>query len=103
MPTAAMAAEIDGFASSGTGLHVTQTAAWKSPDYSKVYFVAARFTASGIKPQVGVWASNAIDGSGSLLSVDGFAKQFSDAPDADKTDAKIGTADRGVGKAKDCL
>jgi hypothetical protein len=81
----------------------TKAAAVKSNDFSSVYMIAGRFTAPGVD-EVGVWATNALPiGSGLLMSVDGFAKQFTVWPDADKTQAKISSTDDGVDEAKDCL
>lgn len=91
-------------AQDGTGLKPIRGAAYKSPDFEKVYFIAMEFSADGVDSQVGVWASNSLKpGGGILMSVDGFAKQFTVWPDAENTDAQISPADPGVEAAKSCL
>ena len=83
---------------------VTRGAAYRSPDFEKVWFVAAEFTATGVEPQVGVWATNSLDPSaGILMSADNMAKQFTVWPDAATTDAQIATTDPAIGSALDCL
>jgi hypothetical protein len=88
----------------GVGMMPVAAAAWKSPDFEDVTFIALRFSASGIDDQVGVWAMNNFDaGNGVILAVDGTAQQFTVLSDADTTDAAIAVNDPGVEKAKDCL
>jgi hypothetical protein len=98
---------MDAIASSeeqGVGMVPVEAAAWKSPDFEDVTFIAMRFSATGIEDQVGVWAMNNFDtGIGVTLAVDGTAQQFTVLPDADTTDAAIAVNDPGVDEAKDCL
>lgn len=86
---------------------IKAASAVKSPDYSKVWFVAIRFDVVGGKNLVGVWATNGdptiAQRTGTTMSVDGFAQQFTVWPDADKTEAAISKADRAVAAAKKCL
>ncbi len=85
-------------------LRPVKSAAWRSPDYEKVWFIGVRFSATGVGEQVGVWASNSLEaGGGLILAVDGYAQQFTDWPDADKSAAKISKADRAVAIVKQCL
>lgn len=78
-------------------------AAYLSPDYKQVYFVAAEMSGPGLEDgDVGVWATTNLE-TGPILAVDGFARQFSVWPDSDQGQMDIGAADPGVGKAKDCL
>lgn len=102
--TAAMAKAIGTGQEPGVGMKPGAIAAVKSPDFEKVYFIAMEFGASGVDDQIGVWASNSIKpGGGILMSVDGFAQQFTVWPDADSTDAAISKADPSVAAAKTCL
>ena len=88
----------------GVGMMPVEAAAWKSPAYEDVTFIAMQFSATGIEDQVGVWAMSNFDtGGGVTLAVDGFAQQFTVLPDADTTDAAIAVNDPGVEEAKDCL
>jgi hypothetical protein len=52
----------------------------KSKDFSKVYMVAADIQGTGMEgnSEVGVWATNSLDGTGLIFAVDGLAKEFSD-------------------------
>lgn len=89
---------------SGVGMKPGRAVAVKSPDFDKVYFIAMEFGATGIEDQVGVWASNSLKpGGGVILAVDGFAKEFTVWPDADKTDAAIDGADPSADAAIACL
>jgi len=85
----------------GVGMSPVIGYAIKSPDFSNVYFMAIEFKATGIGNQVGVWARNGIE-TGIIMSVDGFAKQFTVWPDASKTDAQISGADRNIDAVKSC-
>lgn len=78
-------------------------AAFRSPDHAEAYLVAIRFEAAGVDPQVGVWATNRLDGSGVTMSVDGIAQAFTVWPDASSTDADIDAASPGVDEALECL
>ena len=87
------------------GLKLTDGKAVKAPGFSKVYFVAAHLRAPGLDGEdVGVWATNSLEaGGGLLMAVDGFAKQFTTWPDADKTSAGIKSTEDGVDEAMDCV
>lgn len=103
-PAALLAAIAEGEETGVGGLKLSGGQTYKSPDFSSVYFIAARITAPGVSGQVGVWASNSLTpGGGLILAVDGFAKQFTVWPDADKSAAKIGVGDPGVAAVKKCL
>ena len=79
----------------------------KSEDYENVYMIAADIQGAGLDGdgQVGVWAANSLEPQGSLiiLAVDGLAKEFSDWPDGDQTDAQLSLVDDGVDEARDCV
>lgn len=83
-------------------LRLTSGKAVRSKDFAKVYFVAANMTAPGLS-DVGVWATNDLAAPGTILAVDGFAQQFTDWTDADKSGAHISAGDPSVDRAKDCL
>ena len=85
------------------GLQLTNGRAIRSKDYAKIYFVAANLTAPGVSNQTGVWATNDLASAGTILAVDGLAQQFTEWPDANKTDAAISAADPSVDRAKDCV
>lgn len=89
---------------SGVKIQPGDVAAIRSPDFDEVYFIAMRFGADGGEDAVGVWASNSLTpGGGLMMSVDGYAKQFTEWPDASKTDAAISGADPSIKDAKSCL
>ena len=87
---------------SGVGMIPVSGYAVKSPDFSNVYFLAIQFSATGIDDQIGVWARNGID-SGTIMSVDSIAKNFTVWPDADGTSAAIASNDPSVASAKSCM
>ena len=102
---AAIGAGVTGLDNSNS---VIRAAAVKSPDFAEVWFVAAEIAGPGIEKGevVGVWATNrGADNSrpGLIMSVDPYAKAFSDWGDAASTDAKISAGDRSVDLAKACL
>lgn len=76
--------------------------AYKSPDFENVWFIAGTFSAEGVDDQTGVWAVNGLDGSGSVLSIDGTAQQFTTWPHGDTSTAKIDSSDPGVKAVKSC-
>ena len=89
-----------------TNNDIREVWAVKSTDYSNVWFVAAKIYGSGIEngtPEAAIWAINGDPQSpGITLSVDGFAKQFSDWPDGSTTDAKTTMQDDGALEAQTC-
>ncbi|PFG17912.1 hypothetical protein ATK74_2490 [Propionicimonas paludicola] len=88
----------------GEGMTFVSAKAIKSPDFSKVYFIAMKFSATGVEDQVGVWASNSLEpGGGLIMAIDGVAQQFSDWGPGSSTTAKISAADPSVAAAKSCL
>lgn len=60
----------------------TRAGAVKAEGFANVHMIAVAFTTPGGE-QVGVWATNALTGSGSVFAVDGLARQFSDWPPSD--------------------
>jgi hypothetical protein len=63
----------------------------RSGDYERVYFISARITGSGMgNDTIGTWAKsgNVNSGEGLVLSVDTFAKEFSDWFPGDKEGAE---------------
>jgi hypothetical protein len=76
----------------------------KSNDFSKVYMVAADIQGGDMEGngEVGVWATNSLDGTGLIFAVDGFAKEFSDWGHGDTTDANITQSSDGAAEAKEC-
>ncbi len=77
----------------------------KSNDFEKVWFVAVKIYGTGMENGTGpgLWAiSGELNSPGMILSVDGFAKEFSSYPDASKTDAAITISDDGAQDALSC-
>lgn len=88
----------------GTGLKFKDAEAVRSKDFEKLWFVAMKFTAPGVGTEVGVWASNSLKpGGGLIMSVDGFATEFTDWPDGGETSANLSINDDGASAAVDCL
>lgn len=88
----------------GAGMKFIAAKAVKSADFSKVYFIAMKFSATGVPDQVGVWASNSLEpGGGLIMAIDGYAQQFSDWPAGSSTAAQISAADPSVARVKSCL
>lgn len=78
---------------------VIRAAAVRSTEHSKAWYVAIRFRGPGIESgEVGVWATNDLAG-GSIIAVDGFAKQFSNFP----PDDGFSTTDAGASAARSCV
>jgi hypothetical protein len=78
----------------------------KSNDFKNVWMVAAEITGPNLEDvtSIGVWAISGDPGSpGMILSVNGFAKEFTPYPDASETDANITIADDGVRQAEQCV
>ena len=76
----------------------------KSDDFAKVYMVAADIQGTGMEGdnEIGVWATNSLDGAGLIFAVDGLAKEFSDWGRGDTSDAHITLSSDGVSEAKEC-
>jgi len=77
----------------------------RSKDFEKVWMVAADIQGSGMEgsEDIGVWATNSLQGDGLVFAIDGFAQEFSDWGHGDTTDANITQAADGVQEAKDCV
>lgn len=85
-----------------TGVAVDDWASVKSSDFDSVYFVAGHLTGPAVD-EVGVWATNQLDGTGMYFAVDAMALEFSDWGDAGSTDAAMSMSDDGAQEAVDCL
>jgi hypothetical protein len=77
----------------------------KSKEFQNVWFVASKIygpnAENGVGP--GVWAISGNPSSpGLTLSVGGFANEFSDYPDAGKTQAQMSMSSDGAQEAKQC-
>lgn len=70
----------------------------KSAEHAGAYYVAGKLKV-GADEVVGVWASNEVDGTGVIQSVDGIASQFTDYPQA----TEFSVTDAGADAAKACL
>jgi hypothetical protein len=88
-----------------TGGTLRNAKAVRSKDFEKVWMVAADIQGSGMEgsEDIGVWATNSLQGDGLVFAIDGFAQEFSDWGHGDTTDANITQAADGVQEAKDCV
>ena len=87
------------------GNDVDQLYQVKSKDFERVYMLAGQITGEGIDPgdAVGVWAvSGEPDKPGMILSVEGFAHQFSGFPLGSTTDAEADMTSDGAAEALAC-
>lgn len=88
-----------------TSNQVRRAWAVKSGDFNEVWMVAALIYGPGMETGAGpgAWAINGTpDSPGLTLAVDAFAKEFSDWPDASKTDAALNGTEDGIADAKQC-
>jgi hypothetical protein len=101
--SAVLSAIAEGLTVSGSGT-LRNGYAVKSKDFSKVYMVAADIQGIGMEGEgeVGVWATNSLDGTGLVFAVDGLAKEFTDWGHGDTTDAHITQSSDGVDEVKEC-
>ena len=97
--------QIMGGAEDGVGtLTPGLSGAVRANGYEQVWFVGIEFTGAGFEddPQVGVWASNALDGTGVIMAVDAYAQEFTVYPDGDQTSAGIPKWSDDVRDARAC-
>lgn len=83
---------VDAAYAKGIVATATRAGAVKAEGFANVHMIAVAFTTPGGE-QVGVWATNALSGSGSVFAVDGFARQFSDWPSSDVVDISASEPD----------
>jgi hypothetical protein len=102
VPAEVMTAIADG-APEGSGFVAQQATAVLGAG-NEVYFVAMRFEAAGEKDMTGVWSTTSITANeaATVISVDGFAKQFTVWPDAEQA-FDISPAHPSALAAEDCL
>lgn len=83
------------------GIYPVKAAAVKSLDHSDMYYIAIRFSALDLKddPPVGVWASGGGIESGTVVSVDAMAEEFSGIPRHES----VSTTDRGAEEVRTCV
>ena len=71
----------------------------RSPDFKKVYFVAIKFKAAGVRNQIGVWAVSGKlpqrleELAGLTLAINPIAQHFTVWSDGNKTQAQIALND----------
>ncbi|MCZ2848657.1 hypothetical protein [Modestobacter sp. VKM Ac-2978] len=87
----------------GSGFVVQQASAVLGSG-GEIYFVAMRFDANGESDMTGVWATTSIaaNEASTVISVDGFAKQFTVWPDAEQA-FDISPTHPSAQEASDCL
>lgn len=90
---------------------LTNVRAVKSEDYEKVWMVAGVFDYPGFSGEVGVWAVDIEDPTQdpdtqadgvAILSVNAYAKEFSDWFHGDESSFHVRQSDHGVKEAEDC-
>ena len=87
----------------GGGGQISRARAVQSGAHEIAYFIAGQIEGSGLTDAVGVWASNSLDGSGAIFSVDNMAKEFSVLPDGGSTAAAFSMSDPGARESEQCL
>ena len=102
VPPEVMTAIADG-APEGSGFVAREASAVLGTG-GEVYFVAMRFEAAGQTDLVGVWSTTSITANqaATVISVDGFAKQFTHWPDAEQA-FDISPAHPSAKAVEDCL
>ena len=85
------------------GGSLSDSGATKSGSHANAFFVAARINGPGMGGDMGVWATNQLDGSGMIFSVDNMAQAFSVFPDGGRTQAAFSMADPGARQSRDCV
>lgn len=94
---------LDGAPEDGNQLKYVKGAAVKSDEHTKAYYVAITFDdGTGIGDETGVWAATNLK-TGPFQSVDGFATEFTQWPDASTTEAGMTVGDKGSLAAKGCV
>ena len=79
-----------------------QSVAFKSNDFKKLYFIAARINSDAFKPSIGIWTVNGIE-SGMIFSVNTDAKITTVFPDGEKSGPKIKKSDHGYNEVTKCF
>ena len=85
----------------------TLTNAWavKSEVFKRLYFVSAEIDGPGIdgSGQIGTWAKRgSLGDGGGVMSVDGYALEYSDWADGTRSDAELSITDDGAQESRDC-
>lgn len=94
---------LDGAPEGGNQLKYVEGSAVKSSEHKKAYYVAITFDdGTGLGEETGVWAATNLK-SGPFQSVDGFATEFTQWPDASTTEAGMTVGDKGSLAAKGCI
>lgn len=80
---------------------MVKAGAVKSLDHSNAYYIAIKFTGPGLEkdPPVGVWASAGGVESGTVVSVDSMAEEFSGI----LKDSRFPSSDKGADEARTCV
>lgn len=85
-------------------LVVKSGAAVKSTERKDMYFVALKFTqGSDATESIGLWAAANLDeGANTFISVDGYAKQFTQWPDGSASSYKLSMTEKDAKSALEC-
>ena len=76
----------------------------KSKDAKNLYFIAMRFSSTGVADQTGVWATSDLQGDTQIWAVDQVAKDSTQWPATDASDKQQYTmSSDGAQQAKDAL
>lgn len=75
----------------------------RSRDYERIFFVSVRIEGAGMNGTVATFATNRLDGTGVVYSVDGAAREFSQLGYGGTTQAEITMARSGARASQRCL
>ncbi|MCG7430642.1 hypothetical protein [Dermacoccus nishinomiyaensis] len=78
-----------------------ESQAGRASDRKNAYYVAVKFSATGIDDQTGVWVANDLSDPATIMAVDGTVKEFSDYPDGSAQDFSV--TDGGAKQARACV
>ena len=88
------------------GMTLRNAQAVKSEVFKQVHFVSAEIDGPGIdgSGQIGTWAKRgSLGDGGGVISVDGFALEYSDWADGSRSGAELSITDDGAQESRDCV
>lgn len=84
------------------GATLANAYAVRSERFTEVYFIAADFEGGGLDGESGIWATSSLEGAGLILSIDAFARDFSNWPDGREIANPVTIEDDGAREAEAC-
>jgi hypothetical protein len=85
------------------GGSIVRAVAVRSGSHENAWYVAAQIEGPGLEGTIGVWATNRLDATGTLFSVDNIANEFSSWGDGRTTDAAFSSSDPSAAAARRCM